>query len=184
MTFRPAPGDTLEINHFSFGFTASPIIPVEVFHIVGPVATIYQLSDPRGKLFNLKGFPLAYCIPRHQVQVEAMATCTNLLGMSTVQRIMIVSIDHAELVIRYTEKHYAVPMSWLEGQTWASLMPSWTDTPHQQCFQAARSLADLLIAKEQRGIAHRNLCAANALVKGGTVHLKDLDDMVLPDTAP
>lgn len=150
----------------------------------GRAAVVYQLSSIQ-KYFALKVFKPRFSDPSLVTLADQLSIYADLKGLEVCSRIVLTPRADADLLRQFPDLTYAVLMPWIEGQTWQeTVMKKEAFTP-QQSLALAHSFANLLMAIEERGLAHCDLSGANVILenkdeKEPSITLVDVEGMFAP----
>jgi hypothetical protein len=185
MAFHPQVDQGLAIDSIVYRFTEHPSAPGMPYGQEGRTAIVYQLAlQDDDRRYALKVFKSRYRFPSLVALVDRLAPFASLPGLQVCRRSVLTPQHHTTLLRQYPDLAYAVLMPWVEGPTWMEVMLEKRPLTSAESLALARSLAEDLVAMEQRGLAHCDLSASNvmlpSLVDGEGVALVDLEGMYGP----
>jgi formylglycine-generating enzyme required for sulfatase activity len=182
MPFRPNPNDKLTIGDRTYRFAEHPAAPGMAYGQSGRRGTVYQLIDDAGDAWALKVFLRQFREPRLVGQAERIKTYTSLPGLKACERQVLTGSQHASLLRNQSNLTYAVVMPWIHGSTWMEKVLAKEALTPDHSLRIARSLADVLLHMEERGLAHCDISGPNVLLSPeGKVEFVDLEEMYGPE---
>jgi tetratricopeptide (TPR) repeat protein len=185
MAFHPQVDQGLAIDSIVYRFTEHPSAPGMPYGQEGRTAIVYQLAlQDDDRRYALKVFKSRYRFPSLVALVDHLAPFASLPGLQVCRRSVLTPQHHTTLLRQYPDLAYAVLMPWVEGPTWMEVMLEKRPLTSAESLALARSLAEDLVAMEQRGLAHCDLSASNvilpSLADGEGVALVDVEGMYGP----
>jgi len=190
VTFVPVVGQELLVEHRTYSIAEHPSavgsgIP---YGQEGRAAIVYQVCDADQQPWALKVFKPQYRVPALVQMSRRIEPFSSLPGLQVCQRTVLSATSHRSLLRQYPDLTYAVLMPWVAGPTWTEIIGQRRLLTAAQCLQLAQSLAEILTAMEENGIAHCDLSGANILLPGllggnhkQAVALVDIEQMYSPD---
>ncbi len=164
MPFQPQINQELLIDGISYHIAEHPAAPGMPYGQEGRAAIVYQLVTPDGHKRALKVFKPRYRLPALVSLADSLAAFADLPGLQVCRRSVLTPQRHTDLLRQHPDLTYAVLMPWVEGPTWMEVMLEKRPLAPEQCLALARSLADILAAIEQHGLAHCDLSASNVML--------------------
>lgn len=175
-------GDIFNIDGFDYKISEHPSAPGLPYGQEGRRATVYQLTQNRGRPYALKMFKTRFRVPRMVAVAEKLIPFAKLPGLQVCQRTVLTSKKHPEILAKYPELTYAVLMPWVDGDTWQEILLSRQKLSRENTVKIAQSFASILVDMEERGLAHCDLSAPNIMISPDhSVSLVDLEEMYGPD---
>lgn len=172
MAFHPQVGDSLSIDGAIYQVAEHPAAPGIPYGQEGRQAIVYQLVTQEGDRRALKVFKARYRLPALVSLADQLAPFAGLPGLQVCQRIVLSPRRHEGVLRQQPDLTYAVLMPWIEGPTWMEVMLGKRELTPEQSLALARSLAHILVALEERGIAHCDLSGPNVLLPALTSSLR------------
>jgi len=166
MPFQAQVGQELIIEGVPYHVAEHPSAPSLPYGQEGRQAVVYQLIDQEGTKHALKVFKSRYRVPALVSLADRLEHFSRLPGLSVCCRTVLSARRHGDLLRQHPDLTYAVLMPWIEGPTWMQVMLEKRALPAQQSLDLARSLAEVLAAMEEQGLAHCDLSASNLLLPG------------------
>lgn len=184
MSFRPNPHDELTINGVTYRVAEHPSAPGIPYGQEGRVGIVYRLLSSGIDSLALKVFKPRFRLPYLVSQAEKLSAYADLPGLQVACRTVLTPSRHTALLRQYPDLTYAVLMPWIEGPTWLEIVLEKKTFTSEQSLSLARSMADMLMRMEERGLAHCDLSGPNvmlsALIGGEGVALIDLEGFYAP----
>lgn len=165
MSFRPVVGQHLLIDGVKYYFAEHPSIPGMPYAQEGCHAVVYQLIAGTERR-ALKVFKPRYRLPLLVSLAEGLAVFADFPGLSVCHRTVLTPQRHGAILRQHPELIYAILMPWIDGPTWMQVLIERRTLTPEQSLALARSLATVLAAMEQRGVAHCDLSGPNVLLPG------------------
>jgi len=163
MFFHPQVGDRLSINGTTYSIAEHPAAPGMPYGQAGRRAIVYQIvaDDDRRAL---KVFKPHFRTPALLLSARNLAPYASLPGLQVCERVVVAPERHVALLQQHPDLAYAVLMPWIEGPTWMETMIRKQPLMCQQSLTLARSLAEILAAMEEKGLAHCDLSGPNMML--------------------
>jgi peptide/nickel transport system substrate-binding protein len=181
MPFEPYVGQELVIDGLTYRVAEHPAAPGMVYGQEGRRAIVYQLIAADGGHQALKVFKPRFRVPRMVAAAERLEAYARLPGLQACRRTILTASRHLALLREHRDLAYAVLMPWVEGATWQEIILSQEEFSPDRALSVARSLAQVLMTMEERGLAHCDLSGPNLIVEpGDQVALVDLEEMYGP----
>jgi formylglycine-generating enzyme required for sulfatase activity len=186
MAFRPQVNQQLSIEGVTYRIGEHPSAPGMPYGQEGRRAVVYQLIAADGNRRALKVFKPRFSVPRMVAVAERLRPYGRLPGLQVCERTVLTASRHRDVLAQHPDLAYAVLMPWVEGPTWQEILlsakdPSWSPITAEESLRLARGLAEVLVALEERGLAHCDLSGPNLIVMPGTrAALVDLEEMCGP----
>jgi len=186
MGFQPEVGQELIVDDVIYRIAEHPAAPAIPYGQEGRQAIVYQLVAPDGGKRALKVFKARYSLPALVSLADKLDRFADLPGLSVCRRTVLSARRHGGLLRQHPDLTYAVLMPWIEGPTWLEVMLEKRELAPEQSLDLARSLAEVLAAMEEQGLAHCDLSGPNLLlpelggVKGSLVALVDIEQLYGP----
>lgn len=182
MHFRPQPEDTIRISDTTYRFPQHPAAQGMVHGQSGRRGTVYQIIDEEDTPWALKVFLPQFREPRLVGQAERINVYSDLPGLRVCERLVLSSSQHRSLLREHIGLTYAVLMPWIRGKTWMEVILAGEPLTPLESLQTASALAEVLLAMEERGLAHCDLSGPNVILSSECgVQLVDLEEMAGPD---
>ncbi|MFM1652485.1 hypothetical protein ACI7RC_10335 [Brevibacillus sp. B_LB10_24] len=194
MSFQPQVGEEITIGGLAYTFGEHPMAPHVPYGQEGRQGVVYQLIpkiETSSGWKALKVFRSNFRDPQMVYLSERLGQYAKLPGLLVCEREVITPQQNGPLLSHYHDLMYAVVMPWIEGPTWMDVVLDQRDLGRRECLLLARSLAKVLSAMEQRGLAHCDLSGPNIilprLVKSSIedgfsyVELVDVEQMHAPN---
>jgi formylglycine-generating enzyme required for sulfatase activity len=170
MPYVPELGDSLTIGVTRYEIADDPAAPGTPLRRAGQQSVIYLLRSPDGARHALKVFEPRFRTGRLAGVSERFADLAGLPGLQVCKRTVLTPSSHPALLRQHPDLTYAVLMPWVEWPTWADVLQSKSDASAKitaaQSLRLARSLANILTALDERGVAHCDLSASNVMLPG------------------
>ena len=167
MSFQPNPNDELTIGGEVYRVAEHPAAPGIAHGQEGRAGIVYHLL-PVGQVANLsyalKVFKPRFRLPFLVSQAEKLALYADLPGLTACRRVVLTPSRHASLLRQHPDLAYAVLMPWIEGPNWQEFLLNEQPLTVEQSLLLARSLAEVLLAMEERGLAHCDLSGPNVML--------------------
>jgi hypothetical protein len=180
MPFQPAVGDELNIDGATYRIAEHPSAPGMPYGQEGRQAVVYQLLAGEERR-ALKVFKPRYRLPGLVSLAGRQEEFAALPGLQVCRRTVLSARKHEALLRQDPDLTYAVLMPWIEGPTWMQVLLEKRALTPEQSLDLARSLANVLVAMEERNLAHCDLSGPNvmlpALAGGRGVALVDVEQM-------
>lgn len=195
MSFQPNPNDELTIGGEVYRVAEHPAAPGIAHGQEGRAGIVYRLvaltpppqAKPPGEGVRsaaLKVFKPRFRLPFLVSQAEQLAAYADLPGLAAGRRTVLTPSRHADLLRQHPDLTYAVLMPWIECPNWQEFLLDGRPLTAEQSLLLARSLAEVLLGMEERGLAHCDLSDPNVmlpLLAGGKgVELIDLEGCYAP----
>jgi multiple sugar transport system substrate-binding protein len=192
MPFQPAVNQELVIDGVTYRVAEHPAAVGIPYGQEGRAAIVYQLVSPwpsqgegQGEgLRALKVFKPRYRSPGLVMLAGRLVSFASLPGLQVCRRSVLAPQHHVELLRQYPDLTYAVLMPWVEGPTWMEVLLEKRAFTPAESLAVARSLVEILVAAEQRNLAHCDLSASNVMLPllagGAGVALVDVEGMYGP----
>jgi len=188
MLFAPQANEAIAIDQVNYRFAEHPGLPPGsgyLYEQEGRAATVYQLVDDRGSYQALKVFKYQYRKPALYRQAEMLAPFAGLPGLSVCRRRVLTAETHADLVQEFPALEFGALMSWVEGRNWLEIVQSREPLLPVQSLQLAEAFLDVLVALEEKQIAHGDISGANLIIDGlerdvMTMQLVDVEQLYAP----
>lgn len=180
MSFQPNTDDALTIDDVAYRIAGHPAAPGMPYGQEGRQGIVYQLiapssgpgqapssasgEDQGGGHRALKVFKPRYRVPGLVALADHIGSFASLPGLAVCRRSVLSPRHHAALLHEHPDLTYAVVMPWIHGPTWMEVMLDKRELSPQQSLDLARSLVDVLVALEQRSMAHCDLSGPNVLL--------------------
>ena len=185
MTFQPVPNQEISIDNLVYRVAEHPSAPGIPYGQEGREAIVYQLLAENGETRALKVFRPRFRTPSLVLQADRIAPLDSLPGLQVCQRVVLTPSRHEALLKSHPDLIYAVLMPWVEGFTWQELLLENRELVPEQSLTIARAISKMLLAMEERGIAHCDLSASNLILStdlsSPSVGLVDVEGMHTPD---
>ena len=171
----PKVDQEIAIDGVSYRFTEHPVAPGVIFGQEGRYGTVYQLraSTPAwktagelGEVTALKVFKVRYRAPSLVTLAERIGSYAEMPGLQVCRRMVLTPQRHGSLLRQHPDLTYAVLMPWVDGPTWMQVMQEKRALRPEESLALAQSLAGILQAMEQRGVAHCDLSGPNIIIPG------------------
>jgi len=181
MTFQPAEKQELFIDNICYHIAEHPTAPGMPYGQEGRRAVVYQLIAEGGSKHALKVFKSRFRVPRMVAVSEKLEPYATFPGMQACERTVLTGSRHTSLLRAYPDLAYAVLMPWVEGPTWQEILLSGDEVSPARSLRLAHSFAKVLMALEERGVAHCDISGPNTIVQpGDQIALVDLEEMCGP----
>ena len=184
MPFRPNPNDELTINGTTYYVAEHPAAPGMPYGQEGRAGIVYRLLSSGSEGQALKVFKPRFRLPYLVSKAEKLAACANMPGLQAARRAVLTPTRQTDLLRQHPDLTYAVLMPWIEGPTWLEIVLEKKPFTPEHSLSLARSLADVMVRMEERGLAHCDLSGPNvmlpALAGGEGVALIDLEGLYAP----
>jgi serine/threonine protein kinase len=189
--FRPHLRMVLCLGTTCYRFLPDPFLVTEqdaIFMQEGSEAFIYQIQElGTGKPFALK-LVKASGRGKHIAQaITALERCSESSGLTLARkRVCLTKALFPRLIETFPQLEYAVLMPWLQGRSWAGLMParrSESIYTANQALHLARLTAQTLRNLEVHGLAHTDIAGSNVLLLPNFqgMELLDLEGLYFPE---
>ncbi len=168
-----------------------PVAPGMPYGQEGRQAIVYKLvaGDHNKALKVLKP---RFRVPGMVGLSRRLASFANIPGLQVCQRTVLTPQTYSAVLRGNPDLLYAVLMPWVEGPTWMEVMLNKDELNPEQSLTLARSLAGVMSAMEQEGLAHCDLSGPNVLLPmlspsfatqpgQSAVALVDVEQMFGPD---
>ena len=181
MTFQPSPKQELHIENITYRIAEHPSAPGMPYGQEGRRAVVYQLiAEDEGK-HALKVFKPHFRIPSMVAVAEKLEPYANIAGLQACKRIVFTGSRHTGLLRTHPDLTYAVLMPWVEGETWQEILLDDEVLSPEKSLKLAKSFAGVMMALEERRLAHCDLSGPNVIIQpGGQPGLVDLEEMYGP----
>ena len=181
MAYKPTPGDKITIDNVTYQVAEHPQAPGMPYGQEGRRAVVYQLISGKGIYSALKVFKARFRVPGMVSVAETLEPYAALGGLQACTRTVLTGSRHPDLLRDYPDLTYAVLMPWVEGSTWQEILLDSEDFPPERSLGIARTFSKLLMALEEKRLAHCDLSGANLILqKGDKPALVDLEEMYGP----
>ncbi len=179
MPFRPTIKSSIQLNGSTYHFSEHPAAKGMPYGQTGRRATVYQVKNG-ADVHALKVFTKAF--RSHQIESGAkrIAGYATQPGLQVCARLVLTRQNHRNLIEEQTDLEYAVIMPWVHGSTWQEIMLARQPFSPEQSLETARNFVNILVAMEERGLAHCDLSGPNILLDDTLVNLVDVEDMYGP----
>ena len=183
MPFQPQVNDQLVINGATYRIAEHPAAPGMPYGQAGRRAIVYQVTTGGGEHDALKVFSRRFRTPALVPVAQKLAPYATLPGLQVCRREVLTPQRNGPLLRQHPDLTYAVLMPWIEGATWMETMarrddPSQSPLTPAESMALAHSLAKVLAAMEEKGLAHCDLSGPNVLLPpAGGVALVDVEEM-------
>lgn len=161
----------------------------------GRQAIVYKLIADDHNM-ALKVLKPRFRVPGMVGLSRRLASFANLPGLQVCQRTVLNPQTYSAVLREFPDLLYGVLMPWVEGPTWMEVVQNKEVVTPEQSLALARSLAGVMSAMEQEGLAHCDLSGPNILLPmlapsfasesgmsaaGAAVALVDVEQMFGPD---
>ncbi|WP_304502594.1 WG repeat-containing protein [Brevibacillus daliensis] len=167
MVFQPSVGEELQINGITYTIGEHPIAPHIPYGQEGRQGIVYQLVPTKETASSwkaIKVFRDQYKDPKQVYISEKLGENAKLPGLLVCDRHVLTPQAHSALLSKHRDLMYAVVMPWIEGPTWMDVILDKRVLTRSESLLLARSLAKVLSAMEQQGLAHCDLSGPNILL--------------------
>jgi hypothetical protein len=182
--FQPDVGQGLKIDGRVLKIDPHPAAPKIPYGQEGKQAVVFKISSQAGDSLALKVFKPRYRRPFLVTITERMAKYAELPGMKVCDREIVSPQRHLEILREHPDLSYAAIMPWIEGPTWSEVLLSRHVLSPQESLLLARSLLDVLISLEEKGLSHGDLSGVNIMIPhfvgGDGVSLVDVEQLYIP----
>lgn len=190
MAFQLEANQDIELGGVTYRIAEHPAAPGTAYGQEGRQAIVYKLlaSDHNMALKVLK---YQFRVPGMVGLSRRLASFASLPGLQVCKR-TVLTHSNAAIIRDNLDLLYAVLMPWIEGPTWMEMVLYKEELLPEQSLTLARSLAGVLAAMEQEGLAHCDLSGSNILLPmlapsfseeagQSAVALVDVEQMFGPD---
>jgi hypothetical protein len=194
MSFRPAVGDTLQINGITYTIAAHPQSPMYPYAQEGGRATVYRLDAPLGAK-ALKVFKSVYRTKQIAESTRVLERFSTLMGMGVCRREVLAPTADGRNPLDEPDLAWSVLMPWVEGSTWYDILTESAERKRPIDIVVMRALVqqflNILIELELNGVTHCDLSPGNVLIRlrPPEVDLIDVEEvcaigMPIPESVP
>jgi tetratricopeptide (TPR) repeat protein len=206
MSFQPNVGDVLSLDEVEYRIAEHPGAPGIAYGQEGRQGIVYKLAAapvgeaPVGEAPSpapgegrgggdraLKVFKPRYRLPGLVALADHIGSFATLSGLEVCRRSVLTPRRQGSLLHEHPDLVYAVVMPWIAGPTWMEVMLDKRELSAEQSLELARALVEVLVALEQRSMAHCDLSGPNVLLPGlvgdgarSSVALVDVEQMYAP----
>lgn len=185
------PGDELVIDKQSYTVQPSsdPLMKNKPYIEWGGSGQVLQLLKRNNQeLYALKFFHKTNPRMLEYTDILRKNTVASLPGLAVANRYIIEATKDSALTKQYPNLEYAVLMPWIKGNPWYEILVDNKNEKNIPGFTQglslilARELARVLMALENRNLAHCDICSNNIILnlQDPSVNLIDIEDMYIP----
>ncbi len=191
MAFQLEVNQEIALGGVTYLVAEHPVAPGMPYGQEGRQAIVYKLvaGDHNKALKVLKP---RFRVPGMVGLSRRLASFANIPGLQVCQRTVLTPQTYSAVLRGNPDLLYAVLMPWVEGPTWMEVMLNKDELNPEQSLTLARSLAGVMSAMEQEGLAHCDLSGPNVLLPmlspsfatqpgQSAVALVDVEQMFGPD---
>lgn len=165
MGFQPDVNTALILNGRKYTIGEHPNAPSIPYGQEGRQGVVYLLhAEDRRRKKALKVFRGKFVNPSLVYQTQQISKYAKVEGLLACDRFIVTPQDNKDLLSVEPDLLYAIAMAWIEGPTWMDILLGRQKLTRKQSHNAAYSLAQSLVAMEQRGLAHGDLSAPNVML--------------------
>lgn len=194
MSFRPAVGDTLQINGIKYTVAAHPQSPMYPYAQEGGRATVYRLDAPHGAR-ALKVFKSVYRTRQLAESSRVLERFSTFMGMGVCRREVLAPTADGRNPLDESDLAWSVLMPWVEGSTWYDILTESSERRRPIDIVLMRGIVqqflNILIELELNGVTHCDLSPGNVLIRlrPPEVDLIDVEEvcalgMPIPENVP
>ncbi len=166
MAFDPNVRDRFIINGVTYEMAEHPAAKGIAYGQAGRMATAYQLInvDAPGDRHALKVIKEKWRVPALVALAQKLEPLAELPGLAVCRRMVLNARQHGNLLRQHPDLLYAPLMPWMSGPTWMQIILEQRVLSPKQSLALARTLAEVLTALEERGVAHCDLSGPNLII--------------------
>ena len=181
MPFLPNPNTKLNIENSIYRIAEHPAAPGMPYVQEGRRAVVYQLIAEDSSKYALKVFKPRFRIPSMVAVAEKLEPYQVIKGLQACQRLVFTGSRHTSLLRAHPDLTYAVLMPWVAGETWQEILLDGKVLSPEKSLQLAKSFARVMMALEERRLAHCDLSGPNIIIQSeNEPGLVDLEEMYGP----
>lgn len=166
MAFDPKVHDRFTIDGVTYEMAEHPAAKGIAYGQAGRMATAYQLVnvDAPDDRHALKVIREKWRVPALVGLAQKLEPFAELSGLAVCRRVVLNARQHGNLLRQHPDLLYAPFMPWMSGPTWMQVILEQRVLSPEQSLALARTLAEVLTALEERGVAHCDLSGPNLII--------------------
>ena len=170
----PHPNQPISISGQYFQFVPILDLPNIPYCEIGRKAQVFKIIRKDGQLFALKVFFPYFRNSRILEINNLLLNYPKLSGLDVENRIVITQINNKKLIEQFPDFEYAILMPWILKKSWSSIFMSKKGISLSKSFVLAINFCKVILALEQKGLAHTDLSGTNVFFFLSHLHSKTL----------